>query len=58
MTDNHNFNPAGNPQIVSTSEPEIAPPASDVKAKQDSSHTEADFMRDLAKATRQKPKSS
>lgn len=31
-----------------------SPPESDVVAKQDPGHTEADFMRDLAKATSNK----
>jgi hypothetical protein len=46
-------NPAGAPTLTNTST-SISPPQPDVVAKQDPRHTEADFMSDLDKATRQR----
>lgn len=51
---NQNTNPLGNPQIGPPSEPQITPPRPEVRDRQDPQHTEGDFTRDLAKATRRK----
>lgn len=45
-------NPAGSPKITSR---RPRPPSKAVTAKQDPTHTEADFAQDLRKATRRKP---
>jgi hypothetical protein len=50
-----NTNPAGNPKVRKIG---VHPPAPDVAAKQSAKHSEADFARDLAKATRRKPAAS
>jgi hypothetical protein len=47
------FNPiATRLTVIDTSEPAIHEPAATVVAEQDPTHTEADFLRDLDKATR------
>ena len=51
-------NPIGQITFRDTTKRAVKPPSSDVAKKQDSAHSEADFARDLDKATRQKPSAS
>lgn len=48
-----NYNPAGNPRVKHKERPD--PPGREVLEKMGKEHTERDFLRDLDKATRQKP---
>lgn len=47
------INPSGSPKVT-VAAPDLEPPSDAVSERQDPTHTEADFVRDLAKATRQK----
>ncbi len=50
-TGSNTANPAGSPRVKNT-KVVPGPPSGDVAAKQNPSHTEADFARDLGRATR------
>lgn len=47
-------NPAGSPKVTDLT-PSPKRPSEEVQQAQDSQHTEADFIRDLNRATRRKP---
>lgn len=51
-TGSNTSNPAGSPKVTPLAPVPPGPPAPDVAAKQDPSHSKADFARDLDKATR------
>lgn len=51
-------NPIGQFKFRDTTNTTISPPSPDLAKKQDPAHSEADFTRDLDKATRRKPAAS
>ena len=55
---NQTTNPAGTPVLKTVRAATPSAPSARVAEKQEPSHTEADFMRDLGKTAQQKPATS